>query len=193
MLFAVLAVSSPLWPLGGSLALWFGPCRGLVGRPGIPWDKRAGWRFLGVVVTGLGALAYGNWAIRATTLVPSSVPARGALFGLVVSLGVIPWVATFKTLDERRTSIARCLSLVGVIASFTVLRALLPAAYTAPVEMQAYEFRVQMWGFAAGFLGGLAIAPLIQLPGVRYFRLRTGAARELGSICMPEIHGDATP
>lgn len=143
-------------------------------------DPRAGWRF-GSTWGGLAvAFVYGTWALSALHLVPISVVVKGAVPGLLIALGVVPFAATFREFDDRWTFVARCVLLAVVVATFTVLRDVLPGAYVAPIELQDYEFRAELWAFTAALFLGLSASVYLALPSRRHFGLRRGHAREFG-------------
>lgn len=143
-------------------------------------DPRAGWRF-GSIWGGFAvAFVYGTWALSALHLVPISVVVKGAVPGLVIALGVVPFVSTFREFDDRWTFAARCLLLAVVVATFTVLRHVLPGAYVSPIELQDYEFRAELWAFTAALFFGLSASVYLALPSRGYLTLRKGRAREFG-------------
>lgn len=144
-------------------------------------DSRAGWRFCSVVGGAAVTLAYGTWALQALHVIPLSVIVKGAAPGLLISLGLVPFIATFREFDERWTFFARCALLVAAVTGFGFLHDVLPGAYVSPAVLRDYEVRAELWAFTAAIFAGLTVSAAVALPTRGYFRLRRGPAREFGT------------
>lgn len=148
-------------------------------------DPRVGWRLASTWGGAVIALDYGRWALDATRFVPVGFVLKGAVAGLLISLVLVPFIATFREFDVRWTFAARCLLLVAVFYVFNFLHDVLPDAYVIPIDVHDYGIRAELWAFVSALFAGLSASVYFQLPSRRYFAIRRGRARELGRYLYP--------